>query len=660
LQIVLAPLASEEDRYAAQSLQEELKSDTEHEFPIVVSPRASSVSAVLLGEFDQPEIQKRLHERGISVNGVGAQGYVLDVSPDEVLVAGKEAAGLFYGVQTLRQLTVGQGQETQIIGARVRDWPALLYRGLEVDLARGPVPNLSYLKRVVRTIAEFKMNQLHLFMEDSFRVQGQPLIGLLSDTLSQEDLLELVAYSKRFHVGLTPSFESCGHQHPILRFEQYSGLSERPHGNIFAPGDPNVESFLSSVFDQLAAVFPGPDFNINCDETFELGLGRSSQKVHDEGYYKVYLDNLLQVYDLVRRYNKHVMFASDIAVKYPDIVPRLPKDMIVLAWEYFPHPNYDQWLAPFAKAGIRTIASPWIGNTSLITPDNEAAAANIGTLIADGKKFGVMGALTTVWNDDHETLFGQNWWGIVYAAAESWEPGKTSVEDFEQKYDWAFYRNTDHRFAQGIKKLSGINEIMRGSKGATTWEGYGGADNSLFWQNPFTSEGRAQALKILPVASQVRLATESSYTVFRDDASRARRNQDTLDELQFAALKIDALAMRYQYLQEVSERYANAIAFDRQKKKQLVWNELDEISGGEGRLLDLLEYTTYLRTLFERLWLSQNIPTWLPNVLQLYDRNCQMWQDLIDNFNRIDHEYGQGKPFPTPSSLGLLPVIVKD
>jgi hypothetical protein len=182
----------------------------------------------------------------------------------------------------------------------------------------------------------------------------------------------------------------------------------------------------------------------------------------------------------------------------------------------------------------------------------------------------------------------------------------------------------------------------------------------LFWQNPFTSEGRAQALKILPVASQIRLAAESSYTVFKEDASRTRRNRDTLDDMEFACLKIDALAMRYQYLQEISERYAHAIAFDRQKKKELVWNELSEISGGEGRLYDLLEYTTYLRTLYERMWLSQNIRTWFPNVQHLYDRNCQMWQDSIDNFTRIQQEYGQGKPFPTPSSLGLLPMTVKD
>jgi hypothetical protein len=332
----------------------------------------------------------------------------------------------------------------------------------------------------------------------------------------------------------------------------------------------------------------------------------------------------------------------------------------VLAWEYFVHPNYNQWLEPFAKAGLRTIACPWVGNTALITPDDEKAAANIGTLIADGKKFGVMGALNTVWNDDHETLFGQNWWGIVYGAAESWEPGKTSVENFDQKYDWAFYRNTDHRFTEAIKKLSGINEIMRGSKGATTWEGYGGTDNSLFWQNPFTSEGRAQAVKILPVASKIRLAAESSYTVFRDDASRARRNRDTLEDMEFASLKIDALALHYQYLQEISERYANAIAFDHQNKKDLVWNELSEISGGEGRLQDLLEYTTYLRGLYERLWLYQNIPTWLPNVLQLYDRNSQMWQEMIDNFTRMHKEYGEGKPLPAATSLGLLPVTAKD
>jgi len=361
----------------------------------------------------------------------------------------------------------------------------------------------------------------------------------------------------------------------------------------------------------------------------------------------------LRVYKLIGRYHKQIIIASDIMLKFPEIIPGLPKDLIVDVWEFSSQPNYNRWFEPFAKAGLRMMADAWTSNTGLITPDNAQAAANIGTLISDGKKFGIMGAYTSPYNDDHETLFDQNWWGLTYAAAESWEAGKTSVEDFDRKYDWAFYRNTGHQFAEAIEKLSSINQLMGGKERSR------GTDNALFWQNPFAAEGRANAQRMLPLCSKIRLAAESSYAVFANDAMCARRNRDTLEEMKFAALKIDALAMRYQYVQEISERYTNAIAFEH-KDKAVVGSELYEIDGAEGRLDDLIEYTTHLKALYAQLWRQQNLPAWLPNVLYLYDRNIQMWQDLKERYAQIEREYYEGKPFPPASSLGLLPVMPKN
>jgi hexosaminidase len=105
----------------------------------------------------------------------------------------------------------------------------LLYRATQVDMSRGPVPTLAHLKRIVRTISEFKLNQLYMYMEDSFRLDGQPLMGVLSDTRSREDWKEMVAFAARYHVDIIPAQNSCGHLHKVLRFEQYSGLARISH-----------------------------------------------------------------------------------------------------------------------------------------------------------------------------------------------------------------------------------------------------------------------------------------------------------------------------------------------------------------------------------------------------------------------------------------------
>ena len=194
LKIVLLTPVVHEDRMAAASIQKELKLTTGQVFPIVALPEPpQGVPAIVMGRFDQPVMRNLLAARHLSTEGIGAQGYVLDVGPSTIVVAGKDGAGLFYGAQTLRQLVVPVGPEAtafaairyarqrlttetaivaEILGVRVRDWPALQFRGTQVDMSRGPVPKLSYLKKIVRTIAQFKMNQLYMYMEDSYRLDG--------------------------------------------------------------------------------------------------------------------------------------------------------------------------------------------------------------------------------------------------------------------------------------------------------------------------------------------------------------------------------------------------------------------------------------------------------------------------------------------------------
>ena len=656
LQIVLLTPVAHEDLFAAQRVQKELQLVTGQQFPILASPEPpQGVPAIIVGRFDQPAMRNLLSSRHLGTEGIGDQGYVLDVGPSSVVLAGKDAAGVFYGAQTLRQLVVPVGQEARILGVQARDWPALEYRGTQVDMSRGPVPKLSYLKKIVRTIAQFKMNQLYMYMEDSFRLQGQPLWGILSDTLSRSDWNDLVAYAARYHVEIVPATEACGHMHKVLRFEQYSGLAERPHGAGLAVQDPHELDFLNQMYEQMLPVFPSSIYHIGCDETSELGKGRSKDLVDKEGYGKVYVDNLIRVAKLLESYNKKVMFWGDIASEHPEMISSLPKNLIVASWVYGANESYMKWLKPFDGQGLKIFVCPWVGNTSVMVPDYEEAAYNIEHFLTDGKKVGAIGTIITVWNDDGETLYSPGWWSIVYGAACAWEPGQTNVQDFNRKYDWAFYRNTDHRFADALMSLGHLNEVMRAGKPVQTYDmHYGGASDSLFWQDPFSPIGRREVEKGLPVASLVRRTAENAYTVFADSGSRAKRNAGTLASMKFAALRLDALGMRYQFAQEISGMYADAVALQSGKNRRLAGSDISDIDSTNGRLQDLRDYTTRLTEMYRKLWLSENMPTWMPNILQLYERNSDLWQGLITKFSDLRGGRFSGQPLPSPESLGLL------
>jgi hexosaminidase len=650
--IVLAE-SSPDDRFAADTLEQELKLVTGRTVPVIHGRENPQRGSIVLTRMGNPATDALLRSHHLT-SDVGSEGYVLDVQPGQVLLAGKDSSGLFYGVQTLRQLLVGGPRSSQIFGVRVRDWPAMAYRGTQVDLSRGPVPKLEYLKRIVRTIAEFKMNQLNLYMENALPLDGKPLVGALDDTLSIQDFRDLVSYAAHFHVDITPATEGCGHLHKVLRFEEYSDMAERPHGDL-AADDESAARFLEESYGQLHLVFNSPFYNIGCDETHELGTGRSANLVQTEGYAKAYAMSVRRAYDIVHAYNKRVIIWGDLVMAHPEVLSVLPKDLIVATWEYFPQPSYDNWIKPFSDAGTKIIVCPWVGNTSLIVPNYEIAASNIANFMDAGKKAGAIGVNVTVWNDDGETLFAPNWWSIIYGAANAWEPSIVNVAEFDDKFDWVFYRNTDHRFTKALKTLSSVNALLhrQGINYVYSSE-FGGANDRLFWRDLFSAEGHNDTAKILPVASELRRIAEENFTVFATSETRATRNRDTLKYFEFAALKLDALGFRYQALADISDRYDEILQREKTIAPAEVDNALFQIQGVNGTLFDLRDYTTRLRAIYQELWLQENLGSWLPNMTQLYDRNSAMWQDEIARFEAVKSDHREGKPLVPAESLGFL------
>ena len=656
--IQLAPALGEEYGFAAQSLQEELAAVTGRSAPLLRREYGKKQEGIFLGSLADPRIRETLRSRGVDPDGIGPEGYALEVTPQQVIVAGADAAGLYYGVQTLRQLFTAEPHPA-IPGVRIRDWPSLRYRGMQVDLARGPVPTLAYMKRIIATIAEFKLNQIYMYMEDSFQAPDQPLIGVLSDVFTVDEWKEVVAFARRHHVDVVPAQNLCGHLRKVLRFEQYSEFAERPHGHVVAPDNPKTHAFAKKMLDDLLAIFPGKFYLIGFDETFELGRGQSAQRVRDEGFATVYTDYLLRVRGMLRPKGKEVIFWGDMMMRHPEKLASLPKDLIVMPWSYFPEKSHAPWLDPFVKNGFRILPGCWVGGSgNLMIHDYQQAAKNISGLIDESRKAGTLGISNTVWGDDGEALFAPNWWSLVYGAACSWEPAPADVKRFNEKYDWVFYRNTDSRFADAIWQLGNINEIIRPTGVGRSWglENFGGTQTDTFWRNPFSAEGREEIQKALPVASKVRQEAEAAYTVFARDAARARRNADTLAFYRFAALRLDALGMRWQYMDEISRRYTTAYSHRNDPDYMLYKFDMYDITGTNGRLQDLRDYTTRLRILYADAFLSENRPTWLPNVLQLYDRQSALWQDRIALFYQATRDFKTRRPIPSPEEIGLLPV----
>lgn len=228
----------------------------------------------------------------------GDEAYILDVAADRVELRGRTGRGVFYGIQTLRQLITADGR---IRAVRIDDAPRFRYRGLHLDVARHFFP-LDFLKRYIDAMAAFKLNTFHWHLTDDqgWRLEirkyprltevgawrketiiGHARTGAKSydgtphgGFYTQEDAREIVAYARARAVTVLPEIEMPGHAAAALAaypelactpgpFEVRTtwGISE----DVMCPSEATF-SFLEDVLREVMGIFPGEYIHIGGDE----------------------------------------------------------------------------------------------------------------------------------------------------------------------------------------------------------------------------------------------------------------------------------------------------------------------------------------------------------------------------------------------------------
>jgi len=672
-------IGNSEDRTAADTLQKEIQDRTGMKLSIEAVTGAPKMRGhIALGRLTDRGLRSYLESQGVKAGDelgnpdfdrhdldrhdldkpdlekpdLEKQGYVICATGSGVLVAGHTAQGLFYGVQTLRQLLHTEGKTLMVPALVIRDWPSMEWRGVSDDISRGPIPTLDYLKMQIRTLAEYKINLVGFNMEHVFDFQTQPLVSPKEAApkeaaLTPGEIKELVDYASKYYITLLPEQQAFGHLHQFLKYEIYSDLAETPHGHVLTPTNPKTYDFIRQIYGEVVPLFPGPFFHIGADETVELGLGQTKGLAAQQGLGRVYLQHLQKVFEIMQPYHKQLMFWGDIAVKYPELLTILPKDMIAVPWDYAPKPSYENIITPYTNAGLRVVVAPGAGNWGVIWPDLESAFVNIRNFVRDGQKHQAIGALNTTWDDDGESLLDMTWPALIFGAAAGWQPGESSIDDFKNSYDWAFYRNSndDKTFVDVIENLDRSHTLLAGVK-------LDNASHELFWSDPFSEGGANIAAKALPVTHDLRISVERAAESLVRNRAKAHLHPGTLDDMLFAAWHLDTLGLKIQFTSEISRFYWDA--YQNQTDKIRVQNDMDEIVDINGRLESLRDSITQTRKMYAEGWARENNPYWLDNVLVRYDNLALEVQAKIVAVQQAQRQYWTTKTLPAPEQLGFF------
>lgn len=637
-----------DDRFAANNLIDTLKERG-------IDARANKsgkLKIVLLRQQTKKAAGILAQNRITFVPEMHDEGYAIVTQGDTTYDIAATSAGMYYGVQTLKQLTIGSKKNAVLHGVIVRDWPAMKYRGLDDDLSRGPVPTLAFQKHQVRILSEYKVNIYSPYFENTLTYAGNPLAAPPGGAMSAADVKELVQYAEQYHVTIVPEQEAFGHLHHTLMFDTYSQLAETPHGYVLAPAQSGSLQLIQQWFTEIASIFPGPFLHIGADETVDLGRGQTKGRVDQEGLGAVYIDFLKQIHTTLAPLHKRLLFWGDIAMNSPDLVKTLPKDMIAIAWEYNPHPEgYEKYLLPYVNAGMETWVASGVNNWRLVYPNFNAGLENIQGFVSDGQRLGSTGLLNTVWNDVGEGLFNMDWYGVLYGAAAGWQQGTSSIPQFQNSYGQVFHGDTTGKINQAQI------ELMAGQKSLQD-AGLHAASDHLFWIDPWSLEGQQISSKLLPIAHTMRLHAERAIILIDQarNSSGTLREPDALDAMEMGARRMDFIGYKFEAAQEIADEYNRAYQEQTDPAgKRNVYHELGTISGANGQCQDMRDGYGLTRDLYRAAWLRENRPYWLDNISANYDLSMQLWIQRADRFNQASLQFFQTQTLPKPEEMGLPP-----
>jgi len=229
----------------------------------------------------------------------GPEGYELNVTPQSIRLIASEPAGIFYGVQTLRQLLPPEIERAERSAAAI-DWtipcvhisdaPRFVWRGMLLDCGRHFMGK-DFIKRAIDQLAYYKMNRFHwhLTEDQGWRIEIKKYprlteIGAWREYedgtryggfYTQDEIREVVEYARSRFVTIIPEIEMPGHS--VAALASYPALSCTGgpfavetqwgvHKDVYCAGNEATFAFLEDVLSEVVELFPAPYIHIGGDE----------------------------------------------------------------------------------------------------------------------------------------------------------------------------------------------------------------------------------------------------------------------------------------------------------------------------------------------------------------------------------------------------------
>lgn len=405
------------------------------------------------------------------------EGYWLLIKDNKIELRSSDDAGKFYAVKTLQQLFRQADNEKQIYNIIIEDRPVFKNRIVMLDISRNKVPKMETLYQLIDLWSELKINQLQLYTENTFAYKKHEKVWRNASPITADEIKRLDKYCRLRAIELVPNQNSFGHMERWLINKEYRHLSESPDGfrdpeGIFCenpstldPSSPEVMDFLKNLYDELLCNFSSSYFNIGGDETYDLCQGKSRKLCNEIGPGRVYLNFIKKIHKEVISRNKRMQIYGDIIIKYPELIPELPKDIIALNWGYEEDHPFDKETAAFAESGLEFYVCAGTSAWNSTAGRWNNARENIRSAAYNGEKHGAGGFMITEWGDNgHWQQYPVPVPGYMAGASAAWSGHHGTEIDFEKNLSIHYFKDSSGKAAKSLLLMANLYEKY--SKGA--------------------------------------------------------------------------------------------------------------------------------------------------------------------------------------------------
>lgn len=614
LRIVLGDRTGPEDAAAVEALNEAL---VERSMAALRSARETDQRTlrgpmIYVGHPDSRTGRQHLSKRQITFDAsLKEEGYVLLVGPDGVTVLGETPRGRYYGIVSLAQLVRMEKRSVVAPAVEVVDRPLQKVRGITDDVSRGQISTIDDFRRIIRLLARYKMNTYAPYLEDMLIFPNHPAIGKGRGALTLAELKDLDTYARRHHVELIPIFQTLGHWENILLLPEYRHLAEFPGAHTLNVSDERVYALLDEMIGAVAKHTSSPWFHMGADESWDVGLGANKARVAASNIATVHAEHYHRVAEIIRKHGKRPMMYGDVILDHPAILPQLPKDMVVVDWQYWAGERYPSAVT-FRDAGVPFIVSPAVYNFTGPFPNYVHTLINIRNFALEGYRNGALGLLTSNWNDNGgEALRVLNDYGYAWTGALAWNPERAEVDSFSAAFFNDHFGSVEAGSAARMAYTMLSNPLM-----LTTWY--------ELWRHPMLPLRQAPLNHLWRVEG-IRTTTPVIEPLIETIKTKALRNAEHARYLSFIlqldrwfALKLEA----GESIRRMASSPRPGSSPDSIRQAALALSE------------PIVPALQRLKEEFRSVWLATNRPEGLELLMQRYDRQAAYWTELRDQWNR--------------------------